>query len=67
MPAAPGALPPGSRHPLRHDRPATAGPGAELSTATGMYRAMAMTLWLSQAEAALAQIGKAVRPAGGVP
>jgi tetratricopeptide (TPR) repeat protein len=24
---APGALPPGSRHPLRHDRPAGAGPG----------------------------------------
>jgi hypothetical protein len=40
---------------------------AALSTATEMYRAMAMTLWLSQAEAALAQIGEAVRPAGGVP
>jgi hypothetical protein len=34
-----------------------------LSTATEMYRAM--TLWLSQAEAA--QIGEAVRPAGRVP
>jgi class 3 adenylate cyclase/tetratricopeptide (TPR) repeat protein len=30
---------------------------AELSTAVEMYRAMAMTLWLPQAEAALAQIG----------
>ena len=39
---------------------------AELSTAIEMYRAMAMTLWLSQAEAALAQIGEAERPAGGV-
>ena len=40
---------------------------AELSTATEMYRAMAMTLWFSQAEAALAQIGEAERPAGGAP
>ncbi|HEY5866655.1 MAG TPA: AAA family ATPase, partial [Candidatus Tectomicrobia bacterium] len=40
---------------------------AELSTATEMYRAMTMTLWLSQAEAALAQIGEAERQAGGVP
>jgi hypothetical protein len=40
---------------------------AALPTATEMYRAMAMTLWLSQAEAALAQRGKAERPAGGVP
>jgi tetratricopeptide (TPR) repeat protein len=40
---------------------------AELSTAIAMYRAMAMTLWLSQAEAALAQIGEAEGPAGGVP
>ena len=31
---------------------------AELSTAVEMYRAMAMTLWLPQAEGALAQIGK---------
>jgi tetratricopeptide (TPR) repeat protein len=31
---------------------------AELSTAAEMYRAMAMTLWLPQAEAALAQIDK---------
>jgi tetratricopeptide (TPR) repeat protein len=40
---------------------------AELSTATEMYRAMAMTLWLSQAEAALAQIDEEAKPAGGVP
>jgi class 3 adenylate cyclase/tetratricopeptide (TPR) repeat protein len=39
----------------------------ELSTATEMYRAMEMTLWLPQAEAALAQIGKVERPVGGVP
>jgi hypothetical protein len=36
---------------------------AALSTAIDMYRAMAMTLWLSQAEAALAQAGEAARPA----
>jgi hypothetical protein len=30
-------------------------------------RAMDMTFWLPQAEAALAQIGEAERPAGGVP
>ena len=29
---------------------------AELSTAMALYRAMAMTLWLPQAEAALAQV-----------
>jgi len=29
---------------------------AELSTAIELYRAMEMTFWLSQAEAALAQI-----------
>ena len=29
---------------------------AELSTAIAMYRAMAMTFWLPQAEAALAQV-----------
>ena len=40
---------------------------AALSTAVEMYRAMAMTLWLPQAEAALAQTGEAARPAGGVP
>ncbi len=39
----------------------------ELSTATEMYRAMTMTLWRSQAEAALAQIGEAERQAGGGP
>jgi Flp pilus assembly protein TadD len=30
---------------------------AELSTAIEMYRAMAMTFWRSQTEAALAQVG----------
>ena len=35
---------------------------AALSTATGMYRAMAMILWLPQAEAALAQTGEAAPP-----
>ena len=29
---------------------------AELTTAIGMYRAMDMTFWLPQAEAALAQV-----------
>ena len=38
----------------------------ELSAATEMYRAMEMTLWLPQVEAALAQIGGAARPAGRV-
>jgi tetratricopeptide (TPR) repeat protein len=40
---------------------------AALSTATEMYRAMAMTWWLPQAAAALAHIGEAARPAGAVP
>jgi hypothetical protein len=40
---------------------------AELSTAIEMYRTMDMPLWLPQDEAALAQIGKAERPAGGIP
>jgi class 3 adenylate cyclase/tetratricopeptide (TPR) repeat protein len=40
---------------------------AALSTATEMYRAMAMTWWLPQAEAALAHIGAAARPAEAVP
>ena len=31
---------------------------AELSTAIEMYRAMEMTLWLPQAEVALAQVGE---------
>jgi tetratricopeptide (TPR) repeat protein len=39
----------------------------ELSTATDMYGAMAMPLWLPKAEAALAQIGEAERPAAEVP
>jgi tetratricopeptide (TPR) repeat protein len=37
-----------------------------LSTAITMYRDMAMTLWLPHAEAALAQLGAAEMPAGGV-
>jgi hypothetical protein len=40
---------------------------AALSTAIEMYRAMAMILWLPQAEAALAQTGEAARPAGASP
>ncbi len=40
---------------------------AALSTATEMYRTMAMTWWLPQAEAALAHIGEAARPAEAVP
>jgi hypothetical protein len=40
---------------------------ASLSTAVEMYRAMDMAFWLPQAEATLAQIGEAERPAGGVP
>ncbi len=32
---------------------------AELSTAIALYRAMDMTFWLPQAEAALAQVGEA--------
>jgi hypothetical protein len=35
---------------------------AELSIAVEMYRAMAMTLWLPQAEAALAPLGKVETP-----
>jgi hypothetical protein len=33
--------------------------GAALATAIALYRAMDMTFWLPQAEAALAQIGEA--------
>jgi tetratricopeptide (TPR) repeat protein len=40
---------------------------AALSTAIGLYRAMDMTFWLPQAEAALAQIGEAEKPAEAVP
>jgi tetratricopeptide (TPR) repeat protein len=39
---------------------------AELSTAIDLYRAMDMTFWLPQAEAALAQTGGAEGPEGGV-
>ena len=35
---------------------------AELSTAIALYRAMGMTFWLPQAEAALAQVGAAPAP-----
>jgi tetratricopeptide (TPR) repeat protein len=38
---------------------------AELSTAIELYRAMAMTFWLPQAEAALAQIGGGGTSGGG--
>ncbi len=38
-----------------------------LATAIDLYRAMDMTFWLPQAEAALAQTGGAERPEGGVP
>jgi hypothetical protein len=40
---------------------------SELSTAIEMYRTMDMTFWLPQVEAALAQIGRAEGPEGGVP
>jgi tetratricopeptide (TPR) repeat protein len=40
---------------------------ATLSTATAMYRAMEMTFWLPQAEAALAHIGEAARPVAPCP
>jgi class 3 adenylate cyclase/tetratricopeptide (TPR) repeat protein len=39
----------------------------ELSTAIEMYRTMEMRFWLPQAEAALAQIGGAENPEGGMP
>ena len=53
-PAA-GPLPPRPRHPVRQHRPAAAGPAA-LTAAIELYRAMDMTFWLPQAEAALAQV-----------
>jgi hypothetical protein len=40
---------------------------AELDAAINLYRAMDMTFWLPEAEAALAQIGGAEGPEGGVP
>jgi predicted ATPase/class 3 adenylate cyclase len=40
---------------------------AALSTAIGLYRAMDMTFWLPQAEAALAHIDEAARPPEAVP
>ena len=45
----------GLGHAVCHDRPAEQA-RAELSTAIEMYRAMEMTFWLPQAEAALAQV-----------
>ena len=52
---APGALPPWSRPPVRQDRPREQARAA-LSAAIDLYRAMEMTFWLPQAEAALAQV-----------
>ena len=52
---APGPLPPGPGHAVCHDRPAGAGP-RRASTAIEMYRAMEMTFWLPETEAALAQV-----------
>ena len=40
---------------------------AELAAAIALYRAMAMTFWLPEAEAALVQLGIAGAPEGGVP
>ena len=40
---------------------------AALTTAIELYRAMDMTFWLPQAEAALAQAGRAEAPEGGLP
>ena len=51
-----GPLPPQPRYPVRHDWPARAGPCRAIDTAMTLYRAMEMTFWLPQAEAALAQV-----------
>jgi len=40
---------------------------AALTTAIELYRAMGMTFWLPQAEAALAQVGRGEGPEGGMP
>ena len=53
---APSPLPPRFWHPLCQDGP-TEPARAELSTAIELSRAMDMTFWLPQAEAALAQMG----------
>ena len=54
---APGALPPGPRLALREDSPARSRARAALSRAARRYyRRMAMTFWLPETEAALAQI-----------
>ena len=50
-----GALPRRPRHPVCHDRPPGAGPHGT-AAALDLYRAMDMTFWLPQTEAALAQI-----------
>ena len=52
---APGPLPPWPGHAVCHDRPAEQA-RTELSTAIEMYRVMAMTFWLPETEAALAQV-----------
>ena len=57
----PGPLPPRSRHPVRPGGTAQQARAA-LSTAIALYRAMAMTFWLPQAEAALAHVGAALEP-----
>jgi hypothetical protein len=40
---------------------------AALTTAIELYRAMDMTFWLPQAEAALAQVGRGEEPEGEMP
>src|SRR5262245_17314292 len=40
---------------------------AALTTAIDLYRAMDMTFWLPQAEAALAQVGRGEKPERGMP
>ena len=50
-----GTLPSWSWYPLRQERPGGTG-ACELTAAIELYRAMEMTFWLPQAEAALAQV-----------
>ena len=52
---APGPLPPGPGHAVCHDGQREQARAA-LSTAIAMYRAMEMTFWLPETEAALAQV-----------
>ena len=49
-------LPPGARHAVCEDRISEELARAELSTAIDLYRAMAMTFWLPEAEAALVRV-----------